>query len=73
VVCVFGFPAPVTTPASQVNGKKLHPARGTFASFLLPLLVWWLVALIIYGVSFQKVALLQSPLTSMQVRSQRTW
>lgn len=56
-----------------MNGKKLHPARGTFASFLLPLLVWWLVALIIYGVSFQKVALLQSPLTSMQVRSQRTW
>jgi hypothetical protein len=54
--------------ASQVNGKKLHPARGTFASFLLPLLAWWLVALIIYGVSFQKVAMLQAPLTSMQVR-----
>lgn len=63
-------PTPATL-ASQVNGKKLHPARGTFASFLLPLLAWWLVALIIYGVSFQKVAMLQAPLTSMQVRGLR--
>lgn len=52
---------------AQINGKKLHPARGAFAVFMLPLLAWWIVALVIYGISFQKVALLQAPLTSLQV------
>jgi hypothetical protein len=51
----------------QINGKKLHPARGAFGAFLLPLLAWWIVALVIYGISFQKVAMLQAPLTSLQV------
>lgn len=51
-----------------MNGKKLHPARGAFSAFMLPLLAWWIVAIVIYGVSFQKVAMLQAPLTSMQVR-----
>jgi len=53
---------------AQVNGKKLHPARGAFASFMLPLLAWWLAAIVIFGVSFQKVSMLQEPLTSMQVQ-----
>lgn len=52
----------------QVNGKKLHPARGAFASFMLPMLAWWLAAIVIFGVSFQKVSMLQAPLTSMQVQ-----
>lgn len=58
-VCVF----------AQINGKKLHPARASFAAFLLPLLAWWVVALVIFGISFQKVAMLQAPLTSLQVRA----
>jgi hypothetical protein len=55
----------------QINGKKLYPARGAFGAFLLPLLAWWLVALVIYGISFQKVAMLQAPLTSLQVGGKR--
>ena len=35
---------------------------------MLPLLGWWVVALIIFGVSFNQVAMLQAPLTSLQVR-----
>jgi hypothetical protein len=57
----------------QINGKKLHPARGVFGAFLLPLLAWWIVALVIFGVSFQKVAMLQAPLTSLQVGDKHCW
>eukprot|EP00879_Flechtneria_rotunda_P022137 GHRR01023358.1.p1 GENE.GHRR01023358.1~~GHRR01023358.1.p1 ORF type:complete len:763 (+),score=195.35 GHRR01023358.1:255-2291(+) len=50
----------------KISGKKLQPARGAFVRFLAPLLVWWVAALIIYGVSFTKLGALQGPLTSLQ-------
>jgi hypothetical protein len=51
----------------QINGKKLHPARGVFARFMTPLLLWWMLAFIIYGLSLNDLNKLQMPLTSLQV------
>jgi hypothetical protein len=53
----------------QINGKKLHPARGVFARFMTPLLLWWMLAFIIYGLSLNDLNKLQQPLTSLQVNA----
>ncbi|KAF6262350.1 hypothetical protein COO60DRAFT_649798 [Scenedesmus sp. NREL 46B-D3] len=50
----------------RINGKKLHPARGVFARFMTPLLLWWVLAFIIYGLSLNDLNKLQQPLTSLQ-------
>jgi hypothetical protein len=65
--CAVPFLNSPPCPAPQVNGKKLQPARGAFASFMLPLACWWVAALVIFGVSFNSVQQLQAPLTSLQV------
>jgi hypothetical protein len=53
----------------QINGKKLRPARGVFARFMTPLLLWWVLAFIIYGLSLRDLNKLQQPLTSLQVQA----
>lgn len=53
----------------KVNGKKLQPSMGVFLWFMGPLLAWGVTVVVIFGVSFDKVALLQGPLTSLQVRN----
>lgn len=64
------MPCPVCV-LTQINGKKLHPSRGAFARFMLPLLAWWVLGLILYGMSFESLQKLQAPLTSLQVG--RAW
>lgn len=62
---------PLLTPVlmcTQINGKKLRPARGAFARFMVPLMIWWVLAVALYGASFTSLTKLQAPLTSLQVR-----
>lgn len=78
--CCFLLLAAVAKPAAmlacvhtrvQVNGKRLSPSRGVFVRFMLPLLLWWVLALALFGVSFRELENLQHPLTSLQVRATR--
>ena len=64
-------PRPLARP--QVNGKKLTPNSMVVFKFMLPLVLWAAMVIVVFGVTFQKLAGLQAPLSSLNAAARVTY
>jgi hypothetical protein len=60
-------------PSSQLNGKKLVPNNSVISKFMLPLTVWAVAVIVVFGVTFQRLAGLQAPLASLNAAARVTY
>ncbi|KAI8467685.1 MAG: hypothetical protein J3K34DRAFT_523567 [Monoraphidium minutum] len=57
----------------KLNGKKLSPNNVVVLKMMLPLVLWAAAVVVIFGVTFQKLAGLQAPLASLNAAARVTY